>query len=210
MDNRYVILRNVQLEGLDIPIPLILVGPTGARVIYPSASRGVYRARGETWEQMDDRAQVYRAATPNLISRTQLMAQAVSAYLTGRDMPLPEVEPVLMFSDPGTHVETVRPLVRVVLVDGLERFVAGLLQSRSYLDKENVQKIVVLLTQLSGLDLDASPYPERDAFTYADEKKPSQLSTLADRLPRGERMVSSLTKSPSPTVNGLCWGVWGS
>jgi hypothetical protein len=206
LDNRYIMLRNVQLEGLDIPIPLVLVGPTGVRVLYPSASRGVYRAKGEIWEQMDDRSRMYRAAAPNLLTRTELMARAVAAFLTSREVPLPEIEPILMFSDPGTHVESVRPSVRIVLVDGLERFIGGMLQSRSYLDKIEVQKIVDLLTRLSGIDPDASPYPERDAFSFSDEDKPSRLSTLTDSLPRGEGVVSSLNKIP---FSNRQWGLLG-
>ena len=206
LDNRYVMLRNVTLEGLEIPIPLVLIGPPGIRVIYPSATRGIFRAKADVWEQLDDRAQVYRAANPNLLTRTELMGQAVAAFLAARASAQYEIDPVLFFSDPGTHVDSVRPAVRVVLIDGLERFFAGLVQSRILLEKEEVDKTVDLFLKSMGIsDRDISPYPERDAFSFADEREPPKDS-LIDRLPRGEGMVKTLNKIP---FSGRQWFVLG-
>lgn len=196
LDHRYTMLRGVTLEGLDIPIPLVLVGPTGVRVLYPNPSRGVFRARGDLWEQMDDNDRAFRPAMPNLMTRVQLMAQAVAAYLTAQEMGQPEVEAVLFFSDPGTHVDSVRPTVRIVLADGIDRYLAGLLQSHEYLDKQDVQHIVGALTKSMGPLPDESPFPERDAFDFLDERKASRLSTLAENMPRGQGVVSTLQKIP--------------
>jgi hypothetical protein len=206
LDNRYVMLRNVTLEGLEIPIPLVMVGPPGLRVIYPCATRGIFRAKGDVWEQMEDRQQVYRAASPNLLTRTELMGQAVAAFLAARGMPTVEIEPALFFSDPGTHVDSVRPAVRVVLVDGLERFIAGLVQSRAFLEKEDVTKIVDLFLQSMGVtERDISPYPDRDAFSFSDEPAEAK-ETVLDRIPRGEGVVKILNKIP---FSGRQWFVLG-
>ena len=207
LDNRYVILRDATLDGLTVPIPLVLVGPTGVRVLNSSAIKGVYRARGENWEQMDDRKQDFSPAQPNLILRAQLMARAVEKFLAVRDYELPEVEPVLILTDPGIHVEAVRPVVRVILIDGLERFTAGLSQGYPILDKEDVQKIVDLFTDSMGLgDLDASPYPERDVFSFEDEEVESKPS-MQDRIPRGDSVVASLDKIPFSGRQWLLLGV---
>lgn len=207
LDNRYVMLRNVSLEGLDVPIPLILVGPTGVRVLYPSAARGVFRARGDAWEQMDNTRQVFRALAPNLLTRAMLMAQAVSAFLVVRELPMPEIEPVLIFVDPGTHVDTVRPEVRVVTMDGLERYLAGVVQSRPYLEKEDVQKVVDVFMQSMGHPgMGAGEAPKRDVFTFTDEME-RQQPTILDRLPRGERVVSTLNKIPFNTRQWLLLGM---
>jgi len=201
LDNYYTIFRNVSLEGLDIPIPLVLVGPSGVRVLYPSASRGVYRAKDDAWEKMEDDQKGYKPVLPNLLTRTQLMGRAVAAYLSAKGYPQIEVEPVLVFSDPGIHVDTVRPIVRVVMVDALERFVAGLIQSRTYLNKDETEKIVALFIEAGGGKNISEPVPiERDAFSFADEDQPKQrpLSALSN-LPRGERAVSTLNKIPFTT-----------
>ena len=142
LNNQYVLLRNVTLEGLSIPIPLVLAGPPGVRIIYASAVRGVYRAKGEGWEKMNDGSKNFSIHRPNLITRTLLMARAVLAYLNNQGQTLPEVEPVIVFTQPGVHVETVRPVVRVVLMDALDRFITGFVQSRGILTPDQIQDIV--------------------------------------------------------------------
>lgn len=201
LDNRYTLLRNVSLEGLEIPIPLVLVGPPGVRVLYPSASRGVYRAKDDVWEKMEGDQKGYKAALPNLLTRTQLMGGAVESFLTAKGYPQIEVEPVLVFSDPGIHVDTIRPVVRVVMVDALERFIAGLVQLRAFLNKDEIEKIVALFAEPKAEE-NASELTsfERDAFSFADEESPGQkpISVLSN-LPSGERAVSVLNKIPFTT-----------
>jgi hypothetical protein len=206
LDNRFVMLRNVTLEGVDIPIPMVLVGPPGVKLIYPSAARGVFRAKGDVLEYMDDDYQAYRTASPNLLTRAASMAEKVSAYLTANNPAPVEVEPFLYFSDPGTHVDAVRPVVRILPVDGLERFVAGLLQSRVFFEKEEVQKLVDLLRKFMGVsERQLSPFSERDAFSFADDERSSEASVL-DRIPRGEGMVKALNKIP---FSGRQWALLG-
>jgi hypothetical protein len=210
LDNRYVILRDVTrdvtLPGLRVPIPLVLLGPTGVRVLNPSSKRGIYRAQGENWEQMDDRRQDFKPAQPNLIMRAQLMARAVEKFLTGQGYELPEVEPVLVFTEPGVHIETVRPVVRVILIDGLERFTAGLAQGYPILEKEDVQKIADLFSDSMGLkNLDASAYPKQDVFSFTDEEAETNPSWL-DQIPAGEGIVSTLNKIPFSSRQWLLLG----
>jgi hypothetical protein len=206
LDNRFVLLRNVTLEGLDVPIPVVLVGPPGVWVFYPSALRGLFRARGDVWEGMDSRQEVFRPALPNLITRTQLMAQAVAAFFAARNLTLPTTEPVLFFSEPGTHVETIRPAVRIVLVDGLERFIVGMLQSRVWLERDEVEKAVDLLIKSMGLsEKDLLPYPEKDVFSFVDEREAAGIAALAPLSP-GERLAAALHKIP---FSGRQWLLLG-
>jgi hypothetical protein len=206
LDSRFVLLRNVTMEGLDIPVPMVLLGPPGVKVIYPSAARGVFRAKGDNLEYMDDRYQAYRTASPNLLTRTGLMAQALSTFLTANHPAPVEVEPVLYFSDTGTHVDAVRPGVRILLVDGLERFTAGLLQSSAYFSKEEIQKLVDLLLKSMGVsERQLVPGLDRDAFSFVDEAEPARSSVI-DRLPRGEGVVKTLNKIP---FSGRQWALLG-
>jgi hypothetical protein len=173
LDNKFTLLRNVRLEGLNVPIPLILVGPPGVRVIYASASPGVFRARGDVWEKMDDTRKEFEPHKPNLLTRTLLIARAVEAFLTSRGLRLPEVEPVLAFTDPGTHVETVRPAVRIVLADAIERFTGGLLQTRSALNQEEVLRVIELLAGAQANQaVQAVQSEPQDAFSFRDEQLP--------------------------------------
>jgi hypothetical protein len=96
---------------------------------------------------MNNRTRKFEPARPNLIARTLLMAQAVEAYLSHHLQRSLEIQPVLFFSNPGTHVDIIRPAVRIVLMDGLERFIASLTQTRTFLNSEEVQRIVETLTK---------------------------------------------------------------
>jgi len=208
LDHSYVMVRNLSLEGLEAPIPLILVGPPGIRVIHPSSQRGVFRVKGDSWEEMDDRQQQYKSVLPNMIARTRLMANAVDDYLNARDYPAIEVEPVLMFTDPGTHVETVRPDVRVVMSDGLERFCVGLMQDSAQLEREVVQRIADLFSQTkSAVDQAASQYPERDAFSFADESAEKQKPSLRSRLPNDEPIVTFINRLPFTNRQWIVLGI---
>jgi hypothetical protein len=133
----------------------------------------------------------YTIQRPNLITRTLLMARAVLAYLNNQGQTLPEVEPVIVFTQTGVHVETVRPVVRVVLMDALDRFITGFIQSRGILTSEQVQDIVKLLGGSVDVVETAAGEIERDAFSFREEyfRAPSRL----DKLPRGDKMVSRLT-----------------
>ena len=53
IDNTYTMIRNVMLEGIDIPIPLVLVGPSGIYVLLASGATGVFRAKNEVWMEMN-------------------------------------------------------------------------------------------------------------------------------------------------------------
>ena len=124
-DNQYVVLRSVPLNDPETPIPMVLVGPSGVRMIYPRSIKGVYRAKEDAWEELDDRTQKFKIARPNLLQRGQMMAKEIEAFLVARNFEVGIVEPVLVFSDPGVHVDTIRPIVRIVQADALDRFGAG-------------------------------------------------------------------------------------
>jgi hypothetical protein len=200
LDNRYTLIRQTRLQGLDIPIPLVLVGPTGAYVLYPCMQRGFFRIRVDTWEQLDDGQDRFRPVKPNILTRTTLMARAVAAFLMAEHQPLPEVEPVVVFTNPGTHAELIKPALRIVMVDGINRFVSAIHQSREYLDKSSVQKIVDLLCESTqpGYSLRRNRTVE-DAFSLKDPTQRAQVSDLVDKLPRGERVVKTLNKIPFST-----------
>jgi hypothetical protein len=51
-------------------------------------------------------------------------------------------EPILLATNPGMHVDTIRPLVRVVLSDALERFAVSVSQARALQSPEDAQLII--------------------------------------------------------------------
>jgi hypothetical protein len=170
LDNQYVMLRSVPLDDPEVPIPLVLVGPQGVRMIYARSIKGVFRAKEDAWEEMDDRTQRFKITRPNLLLRSQLMGRAVDTYLAARNFDQAPAEVVLVFTDPGIHVDTVRPIIRVVQADALDRFGAGMVQSPAFLEKETIQRIVNVLggERLASRQAAKTSADMQDAFSFKD------------------------------------------
>jgi hypothetical protein len=170
LNNHYIMVTNLSLGGVETPLSPILVGPTGMWVIYANATKGMFRASQDSWEQMDERTRQFKPGRPNYLGNVTLMAEAVSHYLTGREVHFPTIEPVLFFSNPGVHVDTTHPSARIVLADGLDRFGLSILQSELVLEKEEAQKIVDVL-EASRREPSVGQEAElRDGFSFIEEK----------------------------------------
>lgn len=196
LNNKYTMLQNVSLAGLDMPVPLLLVGPAGIWVLNPSGVRGVYRAKGESWEKIDDRKQTYESASENLLTHTEIISKAVEDVMAAHGKEKSHVEPVLVFTNPGVHIETVRPVVRVVLVDALHRFISGILQSRMVYDQEQVQELVDLFTELQT-DMGKKGTGEIDDFTLiARARAQESIDAASANLDRFDTAFSRVNKLP--------------
>ena len=145
LDNHFTLLRNIPLPGKGVTISLVLLGPHGVTVLNNNITKGVFRAEGDTWEVMDNRLKNFKTAKPNLITCTKLMKDAFKAFLTeaGPDM---EMDEVLVFTDPGTHVNSSRPDVRIILMDAIDRLGASLLQRPQILTMEDMRSLVDSIT----------------------------------------------------------------
>lgn len=179
LDSQYILLTGLSLPGLEVPIPMVLIGPPGVWVIYATSIKGVFKAIEDTWEVMDDRFHRYRLAKPNLLKRTKHMTEVVSELLTARELNAVSIEAAVFLTDPGVHIDTARPIVRVVLIDALERFAANLLQSRAVLDKEAVHRISRALAGEEHPALEPKTIEEaRDVFSFRElpAENPEHLS----------------------------------
>jgi hypothetical protein len=155
LKNRYTLVRDVSLPGVGIPIPLVLIGPTGIQVFYASAIQGFYRAKEYSWTVLDSRSHRYKLSKPNLIKRTSFMSQALFRFLDNKGFQLEETEPVLYFSDPNFHVDSIDPAVHILLADGAARFIEKLAQNPHILDVNKAERISVILSEIQS-DTDPS------------------------------------------------------
>ncbi len=141
LEKNYTLLRNVVLPDLDTSIPFILVGPTGIYVIYVTGLTGMFRAKGDQWGTIT--GSTFKDEKPNLLTRTERMARAVQVYLQRQGyIDLHGVEAVLLCADSGVHVDSLRPIVRIVMRDALERFAVSIMQARVVLSPEAVYNVV--------------------------------------------------------------------
>lgn len=183
LNNRFTLIRDSKIVGVDTPIPLILVGPTGIFVIYASAEKGVFQVKGENISELKN-SKHFSPVRPNLVQRVIAMANAVSTELLRRGLEIPDIHPVLFFSNPGTHVESVRPAARIVLIDGLERFTSTVLQGRVVFASEDVHHIVDLLTNPSTPSEPVEPVEEK-----IDPVK-EKIGAIEPRLNQGLNRIS--------------------
>jgi hypothetical protein len=207
MDNKYFLLRNVTLAGLELPLPLLLVGPPGIWAIFPSGLRGVYRAKADSWEKIDERQKEFKPTGENLLTRAVILGKAVESKLVESAFQYPNVEAVVIFTNPGIHIETVRPVVRLVLVDALERFISGVVQGRLELDADQVQQVVDLFsappTEFPGVT--ESLPPEQDKGKTTGQMRP--FAAGAERLEQVDHAFSRLEKLPFSSRQWLILGL---
>jgi hypothetical protein len=131
----YTVIRNYTLGASGIIVPLILVGPAGIYAIHVTNARGQFQAKGDSWGVLSGTN--FQPASVNLLTRTQRLARALQAFIERQGVKLPQpIESVLFAANPGMHVESVRPIVRVVMVDALDRWAATLIKAAPVLSIE--------------------------------------------------------------------------
>ncbi len=141
LGEKYVLVRNATLPDTEIELPLILVGPQGVFLINVIHERGVYRAKDDEWGTV--RSEKFVPAAINQVKRTLRMGRVLQVYLDRAGYKdLLVVDPILMSADPGTHIESTRPAVRIIMSDALERFAISINQGRSILSAEAIYGIV--------------------------------------------------------------------
>ena len=170
LDKNYTLLCNVIPPGLEARIPLILVGPTGVYVMCVTPKVGMFRARGDQWGTISGSS--LKPENPNLLTRTGRMARAIQVYLQRRGFAgLVSVEAILFCSNPTTNVDSMRPIIRVIMRDTFERFAVSIAQARIVLTPESALNIVNLLQNSPP---PASPEPIETANPESVVTPPAQ------------------------------------
>jgi hypothetical protein len=135
----HTMLRNIPIYGTEHVAPMILLSPQGARLLYLTGARGIFRAKGDDWLSYSSRAEKFKKTRPNLQAQAQTLAEAVRRSLEQLGYPLPNVEAVLLFTNPRTHVDSAMPNTRIVLADAVDHFAANLLEQQPIMDQEDIR-----------------------------------------------------------------------
>jgi hypothetical protein len=139
LEKGYTLIRNMTLGASGITVPMILLGPTGIYVIHVTYLRGRFEAKGNAWNEESGNG--FKPASVNLIQQTARMAAAVKAFIERQGIRLPvNIEPVLIAANPGLHIESSKPAVRVMMIDGIKPFVTGLASAPRVLSAEAVHE----------------------------------------------------------------------
>src|SRR3990170_1544191 len=98
LTNEYTLLRNVLIPSTGLIASMILIGPQGVRALMATPVRGVFRAKGEEW--LAQTSGGFHSSNPNLQQRAAATADVVLQYLRDQGLGLPDLEPVLIFTNP--------------------------------------------------------------------------------------------------------------
>jgi hypothetical protein len=175
LEKGYTLIRNVPLGASGIVVPIILLGPTGIHVIHVTYLRGRYEVRANAWNE--EAGNGYKPASVNLVQATIRMANAVKAFIERQGVKLPiEIEPVLIAANPGLHVESVRPAIKVIMIDGVKSFVAGLAASKPVLKAEAVHEFTerIVNPRSPRKSTPAMPAPAQPASDAIPTQPPPQ------------------------------------
>ena len=151
LDDRFFMVRNLQFEGPGVIFPPILIGPAGLFVLNISGAKGIFKAKDESWWEMSKTSHRYGPGHPNLIKQSLANSQKLGGILEAKGKILPEISPILVFANPGVHVEMSTPAIRIVLMDGVENLIASLLSAEEVL---NPNEITILS---ASLEVKANP-----------------------------------------------------
>jgi hypothetical protein len=201
LDNSFYLLNMLVLPGQGKQNPLLLLGPTGIWAILPSGVAGIYRVNESAFERFDEKSRQFVTIKPNLVLEVCAWAKAVSDSLAGLEMQIPSIEPILFFSDPGAHIDFTHPTSRIVLADGLPRFLTGLFHAPSVLEKDEIRQIIVGLVGEEALDPFHFEQEIKDEYSFRDKPAPekptpkppaapSRLATMIREEPHIVRQVS--------------------
>ncbi len=202
LDNKYVLLRNPILPGSqDVRLPLVLSGPPGVFLLNVTSVRGMFRAKGEDWGTIT--GDHFKPIRPNLLTLTARYSQGLQKFLERQGViNMLTAEPILLATNPGMHVDTVRPLVRVVMSDALERFAVSISQARAFQSPEDAQLIIDRLLNPKVIKKEAPapavPAEERQTPMYDPNERFKEESPAPDAETGGEPFGSSYQAEAAP------------
>ncbi len=145
LGNDCVLLRDVNIPHVGRPIPVVLLTPASLIVINPKSQQGFFHAEGKRWEELG-RDDEYKLAINNLIRETWLYQKTIEGYLKQHNFSVPTERGVMIFVSPETHVETVRPRVRVIQADGVKNFARELAISKPVFSDIDFRTAINLLS----------------------------------------------------------------
>jgi hypothetical protein len=145
LSDRFTLIRNFTLPEEEIPIPLLLISGAGIWLIATTNSAGIFKTEGKEMLEFVSKKEEFVLSQPNLVLRTLLLSRAFEKFLKIHNIVTPEIEPVLIFTNPGVDVTTGDSNIRVLLIDALNRFVTGLQSTPVRMEPGTSKRIIELI-----------------------------------------------------------------
>lgn len=207
LEKGFVLIRNYTLPNIGVVIPIILIGPGGVYVIHVTPEKGQFEAKGNQWNKIN-----YGLSQPahvNIVDIVMKHARAVQKYLESQKLNLSTpVEAVLIATDPGAHIDSLRPAIRVVMSDAIKQYAGSLLQARPLWRNDQVYELADRLVdprpiseakpQAPAPAADGRPVSRAKAiFDAAENAQPFNAEELGFAFEDGEVPHSSQPVPPT-------------
>ena len=156
----------------------------------------MFRAKGDQWGLITGNS--LKVENPNLLTRTERMAHAVQVYLQRHGHAyFTDVEAVLLCSDPATNVDSMRPIIRVILRDTFERFAVSIAQARVVLSPESAFGIAncLLTSPSSPASRPVETAPDKAGSTLPAQESDPSVPAVA--LPPPSSCLSRPFRAPT-------------
>jgi hypothetical protein len=108
-----------------------------------------------------------------------LMARALQAFIERQGVKVPtSIDAVLIAGEPGLHIDSVRPAIKVMMIDGIKSFVSGLATGRPVISAEAVFEMTerILNPRLPKKESGPPPAPEPRAAWEQQEPPQQEVS----------------------------------
>lgn len=180
LEKGFVLIRNFTLPNSEIVIPLVLIGTGGVSVIYVTPLKGRFEAKGDQWNTINDKGEGQPAGI-NLIDRVSKLATVFQKYLKIQkvEMQMP-VEAILIAVDPGAHIESTRPVARVVKSDAIKQFAGSLSKARAIWSAEFVHALAERVVD------PAPPEEPKPVITAPAFSEPSRAKAIFNASDQGQ------------------------
>jgi hypothetical protein len=189
LEKGFVLIRNFPLPDSPILIPMILIGHGSISVILATPVKGHFEAVGSEWNRLINNGSPVPERR-NLLDLVAKLTRAFQRYLEKNNIRVEvPVEAVLIASDPGAQIDSLRPIARVLRSDAIKTFATTLLQERPIMRPENVYALA---------DRIVDPKPKVDEIADAsltDGTPASRAQAIFNASAQGNAVPNQLRES---------------
>jgi hypothetical protein len=123
------------------------------------------------------------------------MARGIHRYLQAQGFPLPDLEAVLIFTNPQTHVDVAAPAARIVMADAADHFASKLLELKAIMDQEDIDLLVEAISN--------PKLPEPEPANLEEAAVPAALAPAGDQVFSSEPLKPMETRREFETVRRI-------
>ncbi len=189
LEKGFVLIRNFPLPDSPILIPMILIGQGSISVILATPVKGHFEAVGSEWNRLINNGSP-APERRNLLDLIAKLTRAFQRYLEKNNIHVDvPVEAVLIASDPGAQIDSLRPIARVLRSDAIKTFATTLLQERPVMRPENVYA-------LADRIVDPKPIVDESANASLTDGTPaSRAQAIFNASTQGDAVPNQLRES---------------